>query len=155
MSKNDVHISGLEWSQEIVDAIPDVGSDTWLVEAGGQNGYFTLYYAPRGQERQPIAQHLFLEELRSLHSVLSTIVEKADEAITHLQEPQLEKTPSPACTYADGECTGPVRHQCPACKQWYCDEHRSWWLPIDGKTWVETAMMCVQCHYNRYGRARA
>ena len=45
------------------------------------------------------------------------------------------------------ECQGEGKHQCPKCKQWYCDECREMFLPIDSRFWVETAMMCPQCHY--------
>lgn len=41
-------------------------------------------------------------------------------------------------------------HQCPKCKKWYCGECRELFLPIDYMFWVETAMMCSQCHYEVY-----
>lgn len=54
------------------------------------------------------------------------------------------------CVYASN-CHRQGTHQCPACQRWYCDACRALWLPIDRRFWVDTAMICVQCHYNAYG----
>ena len=53
------------------------------------------------------------------------------------------------CFY-HAECQGEGKHQCPKCKRWYCDACRELFLPIDPMFWVETAMMCPQCHYEVY-----
>lgn len=62
-----------------------------------------------------------------------------------------ESVEAAKCVYYE-DCQGQGEHQCPKCKKWYCGECREMWLPIDPKFWVQTAMMCPQCHYNVYGR---
>ena len=52
-----------------------------------------------------------------------------------------------SCFYG---CWDVAIHQCPKCKRWYCDECHEMFLPIDNHTYVETALMCAQCHYETY-----
>lgn len=53
------------------------------------------------------------------------------------------------CVYYS-ECHGKGIHQCPKCKKWYCDDCHELFLPIDNQNWVESNMMCAQCHYTTY-----
>lgn len=92
-----------------------------------------------------------IEEVQAYLSAMSALCSISGnlDAIKQEIEDTAQQFEKPLhCAYHPG-CSGQAEHQCPVCKKWYCAECREMFLPIDPAFWIESAMQCAQCHYNR------